>query len=171
MKKIYFTEFDTSKWKIFIAANDKGVVKISYGANSKFNFFAWLEDHFPGYMFEKNDSKTKGYVKKIDDYIDGKIKKLDIPIDLQANGFTKKALMALKKVPYGKTVTYGELAAMAGNPRASRAAGTACSKNPLPLVIPCHRVVAAGGRLGKYGGGERLKRKLLENEGVVGLKD
>ncbi|HDS00541.1 MAG TPA: methylated-DNA--[protein]-cysteine S-methyltransferase [candidate division Zixibacteria bacterium] len=171
MKKIYFTEFDSGKWKIYLAASDKGVVKISYGASSKFDFFAWLEDKFPGYMFEKNDSRTSAYASNIKKYINGKIKKLDIPIDLQANGFTKKVLTKLKKVPYGKTVTYGELAAMAGNPRASRAAGTACSKNPIPLVIPCHRVIAAGGRIGKYGGGERLKRKLLENEGVLGLKD
>jgi O-6-methylguanine DNA methyltransferase len=170
-KKIYFTEFETDAWHIFLAASEKGVVKISYGKDSKFEFFSWLEDHFPGYMYEKDDSRLSKYADQVRDYIDGRIKKIDFPIDLQEKGFFKKVLLALRKVPYGKTVTYGDLAAMAGSPRASRAAGTACSKNPLPLVIPCHRVIASGNRLGGYGGGERLKRKLLENEGVTGLKD
>jgi len=171
MKKIYFTEFDTDAWRIFLAASDKGVVKISYGESSKFGFFSWLEDHFPGYMYEKDDARLEKYARQVRDYIAGKVKRINFPIDLQEKGFFRKVLLALKKVPYGKTVTYGELASMAGSPRASRAAGTACSKNPLPLIIPCHRVISSGNRLGGYGGGERLKRKLLENEGVKGLKD
>lgn len=171
MKKIYFTEFDSGAWKIFLAASEKGVVKISYGENSKFGFFSWLEDHFPGYMYEKNDTRLKKYARQVRDYIAGRIRKIDFPIDLQEKGFFKQVLLALRKVPYGKTVTYGELAGMAGSPRASRAAGTACSKNPLPLIIPCHRVIASGNRLGGYGGGEKLKKKLLENEGITGLKD
>ena len=78
-----------------------------------------------------------------------------------------------REVGWGETVTYGELADLAGRPRAARAAGSAMRDNPLPFVIPCHRVVAAGGRIGGYGGGRNavdLKRTLLAREGVTGLR-
>ena len=71
-------------------------------------------------------------------------------------------LEALRKVRFGETLTYGEIAARAGNPRAHRAAGTAVGTNPLPIVVPCHRVVRAGGELGNYGGGPEMKARLLE---------
>lgn len=80
--------------------------------------------------------------------------------------FTSRVLTALAAVPRGETVTYGELAARAGSPGAARAAGRAMAGNFWPLLLPCHRVVAAGGRLGGYGGGEELKARLLRREGV-----
>ena len=89
------------------------------------------------------------------------------------NGFHGDCARALRDVPRGEVVTYGELAGMAGRPRAARAVGSAMRDNPLPFVIPCHRVVAAGGRIGGYGGGRNavaLKRRLLEREGVTGLR-
>jgi methylated-DNA-[protein]-cysteine S-methyltransferase len=171
VKRIFFSEHSTGFGTMFLAASGKGLAKISFGSDSRAGFFSWLEDNFPGYLYEKNDARTLKYVRKIGAFIEGRIKKIDIPIDLKVSGFQGKVLMELKKVPYGEVVTYGELAARAGNPRACRAAGTACRKNPLPFVIPCHRAIAAGGRLGGYGGGEKLKRKLLENEGMTGLKD
>ena len=89
-------------------------------------------------------------------------------------GFRRVVLETLaREVQWGETVTYGELADLAGRPRAARAAGSAMRDNPLPFVIPCHRVVAAGGRIGGYGGGRNavaLKRRLLEREGVTGLR-
>ena len=83
----------------------------------------------------------------------------------ERRGFRGEVLAALETVPYGETVSYGELAGMAGRPLASRAVGTAMATNPLPLVVPCHRVIAAGGRLGGYGPGPALKVQLLELEG------
>ena len=71
------------------------------------------------------------------------------------------------RIPYGRTLSYGDVAEKAGNPRAFRAAGTACGANPVPLIVPCHRVVQAGGRPGNYGGGPEMKRGLLEMEGVL----
>ena len=171
MGKIYFTEAKTEFDKMFLAATTKGLVKISFGEESRHNFFGWLEEHFANYIYEKNDAKMSRYVKEIKRYLEGKTRELKFPVELVVKGFQKKVLMALREVPYGTVVTYGELAGMAGNPRASRAAGSACKKNPLPFVIPCHRVIAAGNRLGGYGGGERLKKQLLANEGVTGLKE
>jgi methylated-DNA-[protein]-cysteine S-methyltransferase len=91
----------------------------------------------------------------------------DVPLDLSAcPPFARRALAALAKVGYGRRLTYGELAAAAGNPKAARAAGAACAANPMPLVIPCHRVLAAGGRLGGFSaaGGLAVKRRMLALE-------
>jgi len=89
------------------------------------------------------------------------------PVDLAGiPPFQGRALLAARRIPYGQVRTYGWVAARAGRPRAARAAGGAMSRNPLPLVIPCHRVVAAGARLGGFGGGLNIKRALLGLEGI-----
>ena len=91
-----------------------------------------------------------------------------MPVDWAlAHGFTERILHVVARIPYGKTLSYGEIAEEAGNPRAFRAAGTACGANPVPLIVPCHRVVQAGGKPGNYGGGPEMKRALLELEGAL----
>ncbi len=82
-------------------------------------------------------------------------------------GFYRSVLRETKKLPFGVTSTYGEIAARAGNPRAARAAGTALATNPIPLVIPCHRILRAGGVVGQYGGGPAMKQSLLVAEGAL----
>ena len=113
--------------------------------------------------------------RELGDWFAGKRHAFDLTIDLEGiDGFRRTVLETLAHdVKWGEIVTYGELADMAGRPRAARAVGSAMRGNPLPFVIPCHRVVAAGGRIGGYGGGRNavaLKRELLEREGVTGLR-
>ena len=113
--------------------------------------------------------------RQLADWFAGKRHGFEIELDLDGvDGFRRTVLETLARdVSWGEVVTYGELAGMAGRPRAARAVGSAMRDNPLPFVIPCHRVVAAGGRIGGYGGGRNavaLKRKLLEREGVIDLK-
>ena len=113
--------------------------------------------------------------RQLTDWFTGKRHAFDLTLDLEGiEGFRRVALETLAcEVAWGETVTYGELAGLAGRPRAARAVGSAMRDNPLPFVIPCHRVVAAGGRIGGYGGGRNavsLKRCLLEREGVTGLR-
>ncbi|MGQ0826124.1 MAG: methylated-DNA--[protein]-cysteine S-methyltransferase [Actinomycetota bacterium] len=108
---------------------------------------------------------------QLDQWFAGKRRTLDVPLDLTGiDGFRRTVLETLARdVGWGETVSYGELAALAGRPRAARAVGAAMASNPLPFVIPCHRVIAAGGRIGGYGGGRNaieLKRELLAREGV-----
>lgn len=101
------------------------------------------------------------------DYFAGKRTEFELPLDcalLEEKSFRARVLKTLMTVGYGERVSYGELAAMAGSPRAARAAGTACSTNPLAIIIPCHRVVPARGGFGSYAGGEALKKWLLELE-------
>jgi methylated-DNA-[protein]-cysteine S-methyltransferase len=106
--------------------------------------------------------------KRIEDYFAGRSVSFgDVPLDLSDQPpFRRSALAALAKVGYGRRVTYGELAAAAGNASAARAAGGACARNPMPLVIPCHRVLSAGGRLGGFSaaGGVSVKRRMLAME-------
>ncbi len=103
--------------------------------------------------------------RQLDEYFAGGRRIFDLPLDLQlARGFRLTVLEAMAKIPYGETVSYAALAAATGRPHAVRAVGTACATNPLPIVIPCHRVLRSDGSLGGYGGGLDAKRVLLALE-------
>ncbi|MDE3070796.1 MAG: methylated-DNA--[protein]-cysteine S-methyltransferase [Acidobacteriota bacterium] len=105
--------------------------------------------------------------REIDEYFAQRRRRFALRLDLQlAHGFRREVLDHLARVPYGATVSYGGLAAAAGSPRAVRAAGSACATNPLPIVVPCHRVLRSDGSLGRYGGGAHVKRALLLLEGA-----
>jgi len=106
--------------------------------------------------------------RELDRYFEGKLDRFDLPLDWRlSGGFRRRVLRAINRIPYGQTRSYTEMARKAGNERAVRAAGTACGSNPIPLVVPCHRVLRTGGALGGYGGGLPMKRALLELEGVL----
>jgi methylated-DNA-[protein]-cysteine S-methyltransferase len=107
--------------------------------------------------------------RELEDYFEGRREHFEVPVDwsLTSTGFRSRALHAVARIPYGKTKTYAEIAKMAGNPKAFRAAGTACGHNPIPLIVPCHRVVQSGGGIGRYGGGPEMKRALLDLEGAL----
>jgi methylated-DNA-[protein]-cysteine S-methyltransferase len=106
--------------------------------------------------------------RELDLYFEGKLDSFDLPLDWRlSGGFRQRVLRAINSIPYGQTRSYTEMARKAGNERAVRAAGTACGSNPIPLVVPCHRVLRTGGALGGYGGGLPMKQALLELEGVL----
>lgn len=105
--------------------------------------------------------------RQLDQYFEGKLHEFELPLDWQlSKGFRRRALRAIDRIPYGKTRSYTQIATSAGNERAVRAAGTACGSNPIPIVVPCHRVLRSGGGLGGYGGGLPMKEALLRMEGV-----
>lgn len=105
---------------------------------------------------------------ELDLYFEGKLDRFGLPLDWQlSGGFRQRVLRHINRIPYGQTRSYTEMARKAGNERAVRAAGTACGSNPIPLVVPCHRVLRTGGALGGYGGGLPMKQALLEMEGVL----
>ncbi|HWW67516.1 MAG TPA: methylated-DNA--[protein]-cysteine S-methyltransferase [Solirubrobacterales bacterium] len=106
--------------------------------------------------------------RELDLYFDGKLERFDLPLDWRlSKDFRRRVLRAIYRIPYGQTRSYTEMATKAGNERAVRAAGTACGSNPIPLVVPCHRVLRTGGALGGYGGGLPMKEGLLKLEGVL----
>lgn len=105
------------------------------------------------------------YLNQIDDYISGKSKSLELPYMLETTPFRAKVYEVTRNIPYGETLSYGEVAAKAGSPKAARAVGAAMAANPLPLIIPCHRVVGADCKLTGFGGGLNIKEMLLKLEG------
>jgi methylated-DNA-[protein]-cysteine S-methyltransferase len=106
--------------------------------------------------------------RELERYFEGELTDFDLPLDWQlSRDFRRKVLRAIARIPYGQTRTYTQMATSAGNERAVRAAGTACGSNPLPLIVPCHRVLRTGGALGGYGGGLPMKEGLLRLEGIL----
>jgi methylated-DNA-[protein]-cysteine S-methyltransferase len=109
-------------------------------------------------------------VRQLREYFAGYRKDFDLPLALGGTDFQRKVWRKLQEIPYGETISYGELAKRVGNPKASRAVGSANGKNRIPIVIPCHRVIAGDGGLGGFGGGLTTKEKLLAIEGQVAGK-
>jgi methylated-DNA-[protein]-cysteine S-methyltransferase len=106
--------------------------------------------------------------RELDEYFAGRRRGFELALDWQLTaGFVQRVLRETARIPFGETRTYGEMAASAGNPRAFRAAGSALGANPIPIVVPCHRVLRTGGGLGGYGGGVAVKRELLTLEGAI----
>jgi methylated-DNA-[protein]-cysteine S-methyltransferase len=131
------------------------------------DFLQILKHRAPGAAIQREDARTKSAVQQIDEYFQGKRTAFDLEIDLSGiPAFHQEALKVTLAVPYGQTITYAEIAAAIGRPGAARAVGRAEATNPIPLVIPCHRVVGSDGKLHGYGGpgGISLKAKLLEME-------
>jgi methylated-DNA-[protein]-cysteine S-methyltransferase len=107
--------------------------------------------------------------RELDEYFEGRRDRFELPLDwrLSHSGFYRRVLRATARVPFGEVITYSEAAKRAGSPRAVRAAGSALGSNPIPIVVPCHRVVRTGGAIGNYGGGPDMKRFLLQLEGAL----
>ena len=104
--------------------------------------------------------------KQLEAYFAGKLRSFDVPLRLEGTPFRLRVWEQLQKIPYGQVISYGELARRVGQPNAARAVGGANHHNPISIIVPCHRVIAAGGALGGYGGGLELKRALLKLEGA-----
>ena len=112
----------------------------------------------------KDSKPFKEAISQLESYFVGELKEFKLKLDVNGTDFQRNVWNALASIPYGQTWTYGQLAKHIGKPRASRAVGAANGANPLPIIIPCHRVVAAGGKLGGFGGGLEMKNSLLTLE-------
>ncbi len=105
-------------------------------------------------------------IRQLEAYFRGELQEFDLDMKATGTEFQQRTWKALQTIPYGTTISYGELARRVGNPKAARAVGTANGSNPLPIVIPCHRVIGSNGKLTGYGGGLEIKQQLLELEGA-----
>ena len=166
MKKLFVHSFKTVLGTVKTAATEKGLAVVTLPGEPKGNFEKTTRRLFPDYEQSKGGTLNRKAETQIKAYLDGRLKRFDLKLDLHASGFQKKALQRVARIPYGKTMTYAQVAEAIGSPRAYRAVGGANARNMLPLVIPCHRVVAAGG-LGGYGGGLPVKKRLLKMEGSL----
>jgi methylated-DNA-[protein]-cysteine S-methyltransferase len=167
--KVYLGELNhTPLGDVRFAVSALGLVAVEW-AKSQRQFDAYLLRRLKADM-TLNPKITRPYAKELGDYLKGKRREFTFPIDWSTlRPFQRKALQAVYAIPYGETRTYAEIAAQIGHPHAYRAVGRANATNPMPLVIPCHRVIGADGKLHGYGGGEGLPTKewLLLMEGAV----
>jgi methylated-DNA-[protein]-cysteine S-methyltransferase len=164
---VAYANVDSPFGPLLLAATPRGLVRVN------------LPNYNPDETLEELVAKVSPRVleapvkfeqarRELELYFEGKLTEFDLPIDWQlTRGFRGKVQRAINRIPYGQTRTYTEMARSAGNERAVRAAGSACGHNPIPIFVPCHRVLRSGGGLGGYGGGLPMKEELLKLEGVL----
>jgi len=151
---------------LFVGVSDRGLCVISYEADPD----AQVERLARGFGSRvlRSPRPVNPARRQLDEYFEGKRRRFDLEVDLRlTRDFGRTVLEELGRVPFGEVTTYGALAAKAGKPRAARAVGTIMNRNPLPIVLPCHRVVGANGSLVGYAGGLERKQTLLRLEGAL----
>lgn len=153
---------------LLVATTPRGLIRLAYGADERLDdVLGELSRRVSPRMLEA-PAALDDVRRELDEYFAGKRHDFDVPVDWQLHdGFGRRVLKATARIPYGRVLTYTEVAAKAGSPRGSRAAGNALGSNRIPIVVPCHRVVRAGGALGGYTGGVEKKEFLLELEGSL----
>jgi len=158
---VRYDVFDSPVGPLHVAATDRGLCRISYREDG------WEEQLARVFGVRVLRSPLEAVRRELDEYFAGSRREFDLPLDLRVKPFHEAVLRELAKVPYGHTDTYGSLARKAGRPKAARAVGVVMNRNPIPIVLPCHRIVGANGALVGYAGGLDTKRKLLALEGAM----
>ncbi|WP_320170797.1 methylated-DNA--[protein]-cysteine S-methyltransferase [Maridesulfovibrio sp.] len=161
MKNIYYSRFTTSLCEVVVSGNGESLTSLHLNTGSGAGPIE-IPDHWI-----RDDSMFKEAVRQINEYLAGERRNFDLEIAPEGTDFQKMVWAELCRIPWGETRTYREVAENIGKAKAFRAVGAANSKNPLPLIIPCHRVVGSNGSLTGFAMGLDLKRKLLELEGIV----
>jgi methylated-DNA-[protein]-cysteine S-methyltransferase len=164
---VAYTTEDSPFGPLLLAATPKGLVKLGLPNQRPDQVLEELVESVSPRVLEA-PARLDEARRELDLYFAGELREFDLPLDWQlTKGFRQKVLRATARIPYGRTMSYTEMARKAGNGRAQRAAGSALGSNPIPIVVPCHRVLRAGGALGGYGGGLPMKEALLHLEGVL----
>lgn len=170
---VAYAPVDSPFGRLLVARTDRGVIRLALPshrghAQSEDEVLEDLARYVSPRVLE-SPKRLDEERRELEQYFDRKRDHFDVQVDwaLTPPGFRNRALHAVARIPYGETRTYGQIAQQAGNARAYRAAGTACGRNPIPLIVPCHRVLQSGGGVGNYGGGPEMKRELLDLEGAL----
>jgi methylated-DNA-[protein]-cysteine S-methyltransferase len=158
-------EIETPIGTLRLASTDAGLAYLGLPNASGTGFAGFLRRLGPQTRARDAFAPNRSAAQQIAEYLAGKRRDFDLPLDLRGTPFQQRVWRELLRIPYGETRTYAEVARAIGRPAATRAVGLANGANPVAVVVPCHRVVAAGGKLGGYGGGLPLKRRLLAMEG------
>jgi methylated-DNA-[protein]-cysteine S-methyltransferase len=157
---------DTPVGPLLVGVTDHGVCRISYDPDSQHHLESLAKQFGPRVL--RSSKPIDDVRRELDEYFEGRRRHFDLEPDLRGlSPYNRQVLAELARVEYGHTTTYGTLAALTGNPRAARAVGTIMNRNPIPIVLPCHRVVGASGSLTGYAGGLDRKEQLLRLEGAL----
>ncbi len=164
METLYTARFSTPLGPLRIASSDKGLAYVELPHESGRGFGGWLKTHAPDAKVVDRRTPNDAIIDQLLEYTEGARRTFEIDLDLRATKFQRSVYKHVAKIGYGETASYSEIAEAIGNPRSVRAVGAANGANPIPLVIPCHRVIARGGALQGYAGGLDLKARLLAME-------
>ena len=164
MEIVHTALVDSPIGTLRLASTSAGLAYVELPNASGRGLRGWLWRCLPDAKCIEGFAPNRRAAGQILEYLEGKRTRFDLELDLRGTGFQVEVWNALREIPYGETRTYAEQAEQVGRPKAVRAVGTANGANPLSLIVPCHRVVATGGKLGGYGGGLELKARLLAME-------
>ena len=164
---VTYRTMDSPVGPLLLAATTSGLVRVAFAGDDESHVLEALAERVSPRML-RGGTRLDGAARELDEYFEGRRTSFDVALDFRlASGFRRAVLDQLRTLRYGSTASYGSVAAAAGSPRAVRAVGTACATNPLPIVVPCHRVLRSDGTLGGYVGGVDAKRLLLQLEGAA----
>jgi methylated-DNA-[protein]-cysteine S-methyltransferase len=164
---VSYAPLDSPFGTMLVAATKRGLVRLAFPEEPAESVLERLARRISPRIVETSDG-LDSIRRELDEYFSGHRRRFELPLDWTLVGpFGRRVLRVTAEIPYGGVLSYREVAADAGSPRGSRAAGNALGANPIPIVIPCHRVLRSGGALGGYGGGVERKRWLLELEGAL----
>ena len=164
--QIVYTIADCHLGRLLVAATGRGICAVSIGDSDE-ELETALRREYPAAEIHRDGDGLSEWVNAILAHLRGDQPHLDLPLDVQATAFQWRVWQELRKITYGQTRSYSEIARAIGKPKAVRAVARACATNPVPLIIPCHRVIRSDGSLGGYGLGLERKRALLAQEGAI----
>jgi methylated-DNA-[protein]-cysteine S-methyltransferase len=162
---VAYASADSPFGPLLLAQTPKGLIRVGLPNQDADRLLDDLAERVSPRVLEA-PARLDAARRQLELYFEGRLADFELPLDWRlSSDFRRRALRAVARIPYGETRTYTQIARTAGNERAVRAAGTACGANPIPIVVPCHRVLRSGGALGGYGGGLPMKEALLRLEG------
>lgn len=157
MESLFFFRTPSPVGRLFLAASEKGLVRLEFEAHP-------MKLDAKANQLRESKQALAPYLRELDEYFSGDRREFTMPLDLRGTAFQLACWHALLAIPYGETRSYADIARAIGHPQAFRAVGMSNNRNPIAIVVPCHRVIATGGSLCGYGGGLDIKRKLLDLE-------
>lgn len=161
---VYWDTLQHHAWTLYVAATDRGLCYITLPNESMNTFEQWVAKHLPGAILVQDERRVQLYKGQVAEYLKARRTDFTLPLDLRGTPFQVRVWRALTQIPFGTTRSYADIAQSIGQPTAVRAVGAANGANPIPIVIPCHRVIGKNGALTGYRGGMQIKAKLLELE-------
>ena len=165
MATLYYQPLNTSLGTFLLAGSDQGLCRLHLPGEADWS--GWFEKHYGGPASPGWNPTLRRAASQLEQFLAGERRDFDLALDLRGTPFQVGVWNQLRSIPFGETRSYAQVAAGIGRPGSSRAVGAATGRNPIPVVVPCHRVIGSNGRLVGYAGGLGLKRLLLELEGVL----